>query len=92
MIKRPWTTTEVRELAELRTWDAATIGAAMGRSPGAVREMARRQGIQRPAFGYTAEQRQRAAELRAQRLPIREIARRLGASHGAVHNWTKEAA
>jgi len=90
--KAPWTTVELRTLREHRAEHAVSIAARLGRTPGAVAEMARRHGIElapRPGHAAPERVRRRALVLRGDGVPVREIARRIGASRSAVSNWTR---
>lgn len=87
-----WRTSEVASLHQNR--DALTTAAALGRSPRAVQDMARRAGAPVPCMPHARywpdSTRRRACALRAAGNTVVSISKALGVPFGTVRRWVYE--
>lgn len=93
---QPWRTTELSTLRQLAGQDALRVAAAVGRSPRAVQDKARRAGAPAPRMPHRcywpARTRHRALVLRAAGQSVSAISHALGVPFGTVRRWVYEEA
>ena len=91
-----WRTSELRVLRQMEGRDAMTVAAALGRSPRAVQDMARYQGmpVPRQPHGryWPVTTKRRARQLRASGNTVNQISAALGVPFGTVRRWVYEGA
>lgn len=91
-----WRTSELRALRQMEGCDAMTVAAALGRSPRAVQDMARCQGMPVPrqphARYWPVATKRRARQLRANGNTVNQISAALGVPFGTVRRWVYEGA
>lgn len=91
-----WRTSELHALRQMEGRGAMTVAAALGRSPRAVQDMARCQGMPVPrqphARYWPATIKRRALQLRAGGNSVNQISAALGAPFGTVRRWVYEGA
>ncbi|EMT5435615.1 TPA: hypothetical protein UM365_000190 [Stenotrophomonas maltophilia] len=91
-----WRTSELQALRQMEGRDAMTVADALGRSPRAVQDMARCQGMpvprQRHARYWPATTKRRARQLRASGNTVNQISAALGVPFGTVRRWVYEGA
>lgn len=89
---RFWRTDELRAL---NAGDALLASASIGRTPRAVQEKARREGIPTPrmphASYWSPATRRRALSLRSHGLSVARISQALGVPFGTVRHWVYDA-
>lgn len=89
-----WRTTEVRALRQMAGSDAMTVAAALGRTPRAVQDMARRQGTpvprQQHVLYWPTATKRRARAMRANGHTVNQISAALGVPFGTVRRWVYE--
>ena len=91
-----WLTRELWALRQMAGRDAMTVAAALGRSPRAVQDMARCQGMQVPrqphALYWPATTERRTRQLQASGNTVNQTSVALGVLFGTVCRWVYEGA
>lgn len=89
-----WRTTDIAALHRLAGADAMAVAASVGRTPRAVQDKARREGLPAPRmpndYVWPASTKKRAQAMRGQRMTLSQISRALGVPFGTVRRWVYE--